>query len=249
MQSHSQALSEDGRWLCAEGPYRDYIAAWCGLNPNLRRPDSNNRWSPLKTGNARVVMLEIEKGKKAQRTDFSSATNLSAHLTLYPANTAAERPSIGRIYIMEGLAPDFIAALGDHFFMNPGFFMDQERTTEWGLSHEGCKRTNSLPSLVDPEEMFLLKYRELRDFGAIDTFSMWCARTSRGISVTSNTRPDLYDLKFEPIGIVRRKCSFWSRSDEKGWVGGYQSILDQMNAQVNNCFSSNSLRPTGRASF
>jgi hypothetical protein len=63
MQSHSQALSEDGGWLCAEGPNRDYVAAWCELNPNLKRPDSKNRWFPLKTGNARVV---IELGKPSR---------------------------------------------------------------------------------------------------------------------------------------------------------------------------------------
>lgn len=127
---------------------------------------------------------------------------------------------------MEGLAPDFIAALGDHFFMNPIFFMGQERTTRWGLSHEGCKQTTSLPSLIDSEKIFLLKYYELRDFETIKTFCMWCSRANRGISITSNTRPDLYDLKFEPIGIVHRKCSFWSRSDEMGWVGQYPDVLD-----------------------
>lgn len=70
--------------------------------------------------------------------------------------------------------------------------------------------------------MFLAKYYELRDFDAITTFSLFCARTSRNISVTANTRPDLDDRKFEPIGIINRKCSFWSRKyDKKGWDGKY----------------------------
>jgi hypothetical protein len=219
MQSCGQAVPEDGRWLSAESPYRDYIAAYCELNPNLKTPDSKNQWSPLRDGNARVAMLEIEHGKKARRSDFSSAAEFSAQLKHSSAESAAERPPTGRIYIMEGLAPDFVAALGDHFFMDPKFFMGQERSTIWGWSHEGCKQTPYLPSLIDSEKMFLLKYYELRDFGPIKTSSMWCARTGRTISVTGNTRPDLHDLNFEPIGIGHRKCSFWTQSDEKGWIG------------------------------
>jgi len=219
MQSCGQAVPEDGRWLSAEGPYRDYIATCCELNPNLKSPDPKNRWSPLRNGNARVAMLEIEHGKKARRSDFSSAAELSAQLKHSSAGSRAECPSTGRIYIMEGQAPDFVAALGDHFFMDPKFFMDQERTTIWGLSHQGCKQTPYLPSLIDLEKMLALKYYELRDFEPIEAFSMWCARTHRTISITGNTRPDVHDLKFEPIGIVHRKCSFWSQGDEKGWIG------------------------------
>jgi hypothetical protein len=212
--------SEDGRWLSAEGPYRTYIAAWCELNPNLRTPDCTTRWSPLRNGNARVAMLNLEQGRPARRIDFSTAAELSAHLQLSSSEEATESLLIGRIYIMEGLAPDFIAALGEHFLMDPTFFMRQQRTTLWGLSHEGSKQTPSLPSLIDSENVFLMKYYELRDFDTIKTLSMWCTRTSRNITVTRNTRPDLYGLKFEPIGIVHRKCSFWSRKyDKNGWVG------------------------------
>ena len=212
-----QPAPEDGRWLSAEGPYRDYIAAYCELNPNLRTPDSKNRWSPLRDGEARVTMLELEQGKRARRSDFASAAELSAHLR---HSSRAIGANSCRIYVMEGLAPDFIAALGDHFLMEPTFFMGQERTTRWGLSFEGSRNPPELPSLVDSAKSFTIKYYEPRDFGEIKTFSMWCARTSRNISVTRNTRPDLYNLKYEPVGIVHRKCSFWSRKfDKKSWDG------------------------------
>jgi hypothetical protein len=74
-------------------------------------------------------MLEIKQGEKARRTDFSGAEVLLEHLKCSSAERAAKPPSSGRIYIMEGLALDYIAALGDHFFIDPRFFMDQERTT------------------------------------------------------------------------------------------------------------------------
>ncbi|MCJ1453864.1 hypothetical protein MMC28_004213 [Mycoblastus sanguinarius] len=218
--SWRHVVPDDGRWLSVEGPYRSYIAAWCELNPNLRVADSKNVWTPLRNGNARVAMLELEQGRQVRRKDFSFAAQLSAHLKLPYTKTTAERLSANRIYIMEGLAPDFIAALGEHFLIDPSFFMEQERTTLWGNSHQGSKQIPCLPSSMDPGTRFLLKYYEVRDFGTIGTPYQWCARTGRNISITRNTRPDVYDLVFEPIGIVYRKCSFWSQTyDDKGWVG------------------------------
>lgn len=220
MQPSDQSALEDGRWLSTEGPYRDYIAASCQLNPNLRTPDSKNKWAPLRNGKARIAMLALEEGKPVRRSDFLSASELSAYLKLSSAQIAAGGLSINHIYIMEGLAPDFIAALGDHFFMDPKLFMGQERTSLWGLPQDGSKQTPSLPSLTDSEKTFLMKYYEPRDFGAKAASSMWCARTGRSIIITRNTRPDLHDLKSEPIGILHRKCSFWSkRYNKKGWVG------------------------------
>jgi hypothetical protein len=212
----ARSSCNSNRWLSTEGPYRDCIAAWCELNPNLRIPDSGNQWSPLQDGNARVAMIELKQGNQVNRRDFTSATELSAHLR----DSSSGNSSIGRMYIMEGLAPDFNAALGNHFLMDPTFFMGQERTTIFGLSHQGSQQIPSLPSLRGSETMFLIRYYELRDFGIMKTFNMWCARTSRTISTTGSTRPDLHDHEFEPIGIVQRKCSFWSqRYDNSGWVG------------------------------
>ena len=123
--TQGQPAAKDGRWLSDEGPYRDYIAAYCELNPNLRTPDSKNRWSPLRDGKAHVTMLELEQGKRARRTDFVSAAELLAH---FRHSSRATWAGICCIYIMEGLAPDYIAALGDHFLMEPSFFIGQERT-------------------------------------------------------------------------------------------------------------------------
>lgn len=224
MQGHDEVLN-DGRWLCDEGPYREYVAAWCRLNPNLGAPDPKNRWSPLRNGNARLAMIELGPDKQARRTDFLSATELSAHfrqLESRPPYLIREKNSYGhrRIYILEGLAPDFIAALGEHFLMDPTFFMRQERTTLWGFPSEGSRQTASLPSLVKPEKSFFMKYYELRRFEGIRAYTTFCGKTGRNVGVTRNTRPDLQGFKYEPVGIVHRKCSFWSRRcDSEGWDG------------------------------
>jgi hypothetical protein len=236
---HDQSAAGDGRWLSDEGPYRDYIAAYCELNPNLRTPDSKNRWSPLRGGQARVTMLELEQGKRARPSNFVSAAELSKH---FRNSSRAIGADICRIYIMEGLAPDFIAALGEHFLMEPTFFMGQERTRRWGLPFEGSRNTPELPSLIDSAKPFTIKYYEPRNFGEIKTFSMWCARTSRNISVTRNTRPDLHSLKYEPIGIVHRKCSFWSRNlDKKSWDGKQSKFLRLSSSNANGTLSGNSM--------
>jgi len=114
-QSHGQSIPEDGSWLSTQGPYRDFIAAWCSLNPNLKWPDSKNHWTPMKTGNARVAMLELEQGELVHRSDFSAATELLEHLKLSSVQTATQISSPKCVFIMEGLAPDFIAVLGGHF--------------------------------------------------------------------------------------------------------------------------------------
>jgi hypothetical protein len=217
MQTYPESVPENGSWISARGPYRDCIAAWCKLNPSLRSPDTRNQWSPLRDGNANVVMLELKQGNQVRRHDFNSAAELSNHLLNTSSHVDGALPA-NRIYIMEGLAADYNAALGNHFFMDPKFFMEQERTTAFGLSHQGSQQIQSLPSLADPQKLFAMKYYELRDFGTITTFSMWCARTSRNISVTRNTRPDLQEFEFEPIGIIRRRCSFWfKRYDNNNW--------------------------------
>jgi hypothetical protein len=60
-------------------------------------------------------MLELEQGKRACRRDFVSVGELSDHFRLSPRAIGAD---ICRIYIIEGLAPNFIADLADHFLMD-----------------------------------------------------------------------------------------------------------------------------------
>lgn len=169
--------SQTGSWLCTKGSYRNHIAAWCAVNPNIRAPDSKNQWSPLLIGNARVAMLELLPGKDVCRKDFSSSMELSKDLKsgLPPSSNMAESTSLGRrcrIYILEGLAPDFISVLGEHFLMDPTFFMKQERTNLWGLPFEGINKTPYLPSGTEPENNFCLKYYELRNYDDFRTFSI-----------------------------------------------------------------------------
>jgi hypothetical protein len=106
-------------------------------------------------------MLELEQGKRACRRDFVSVGELSEHFRLSPRAIGAD---ICRIYIIEGLAPNFIADLADHFQMEPAFFMGQERTTQWGFSFEGSRNMLELPSLMDLAKSFTIKYYEPRNF-------------------------------------------------------------------------------------
>ena len=49
--------------------------------------------------------------------------SLKAHLDSHGTPKAGE----GRVFILEGLHPNFIAVLGAHFKMHPSIFVDHER--------------------------------------------------------------------------------------------------------------------------
>jgi hypothetical protein len=77
-----------------------------------------------------------------------------------------------------------------------------------------------MPSHPTSKDSFSLRYHELRDFGEnIDSFELRCTNQPRRISTTR------WEGKFDGVGIVRRKASFWSRANGAGgWNGASISI-------------------------
>ncbi|KAF2878601.1 hypothetical protein BDV95DRAFT_478531 [Massariosphaeria phaeospora] len=198
-----------GTWLCEEGPYQEYIANLSGSNPGLSKADPNNHRHPLKPGNALVVLLDAASTGEVEfnRRDFKNASELRQHFAVND-NTHDRR----RVYIMEGLAQDFVAIIGGHFFMEPTFFQRQERTCVW--SNEFTPTSDALPqpSILDPDSAFHLQYCELRHFNkAIENKPYFCHRTRRHMGVTS-TRPK----EKSTTGILRRKISWWCRKTTNG---------------------------------
>lgn len=211
-------LPKEGSWLCADGPYRDFISKMGAIDPMLTKADKTGH-APLVAGNARVAMLEIGQNETVQRRDYRGAQDLRRHLESQPSTHSPWR----RIYIMEGLAPDFVAVFGTHFLMTPTFFSRHERTVIGSLRHDNPSDMPTLPSLLDPEAAFLVKYQELRLFvkGLSTSMDYYvaCATTGRRIAFLR------IGDNVEPVGIVRRKCSYWARKDSHGnWDGGYDNL-------------------------
>ncbi|PSN59611.1 hypothetical protein BS50DRAFT_227299 [Corynespora cassiicola Philippines] len=208
-------------WLCDEGEYRKYIDLLSGSNPGLTTCDPNNvdtdgNVHVLKRGNACVSMLESPATgqPRFKKTTFRHSDDLRKHFS--PSNYVKD--GLRRIYIMEGLAPDYIAILGGHFFMEPTFFLRQERTCVWSNDFTPTSDALPLPALLQPDRAFHLQYCELRSFNkAIENRYHFCKRTRRHVGMTPARHKE-----DSTTGILRRKVSWWSRPTENG---GWDAVI------------------------
>ena len=194
--------------LTPTGPYRKYIEALSVSNPGLKNADPNNK-IPLSEDDAKVVLLDsLAQGQpKFETTRFESVESLKLHLTSSPQNHGRRR-----IYIMEGLAKGYVAAFGDHFFMEPTFFQRQERTCVWSTAFQPTSDALPQPSLLNPDRHVHLQYCELRQFDEVlSNAPSYCHKTNRHVGMTA-------PRKDQTIAITRRKISWWfEKSGEDGW--------------------------------
>ncbi|KAH7123990.1 hypothetical protein B0J11DRAFT_327271 [Dendryphion nanum] len=227
-----------GSWLCEKGPYQEYIEALSGSNPSLNFPDPANEKNPLQPGRARVILLDApaQAIPEFERTDLYRIDDLKKHFS-----TATHDHDRRRIYLMEGLATDYIATIGGHFFMDPAFFQRQERTCVW--SNEFTPTSDALPqpSLLHPNRLFHLQYCELRQFDKmIANKPFFCKRTGRHVGMTAARNKE-----DSTTGILRRKVTWWSRKSET--KGGWDVVilvdpqLEYLNPQPDNVTTPNSL--------
>ncbi|KAF2132863.1 hypothetical protein P153DRAFT_393811 [Dothidotthia symphoricarpi CBS 119687] len=197
-----------GSWLCADGEYQRYITALSSSNPSLAKPDPNNKKNPLRNGNALVVLLDAPATgpTRFEKTEFTQSL-LRAHFEEASHNLKHDRR---RIYLMEGLAPDYVSMVGGHFFMDPTFFQRHERTCVWSDKFTPVSDALPLPSSLEPDTSFHLQYCELREFNMrLETVPYFCNRTGRHVGLTA-PRPD------STTGIVRRKVGWWSQETGNG---------------------------------
>lgn len=198
---------------CTAGPYRRYIEALSETNPGLKTADPNNENNPLIMENATVVLLEasLDGSPEFRSVNFDRCLDLQTHFQ----NTSHDH-NYRRIYIMEGLAPDYVATIGGHFFMEPNFWLRQERTCIWSNDFTPVSDALPQPSLLKPDEAFHVQYCELREFNkALENKPFFCNRTRRHVGMTAarigeNTT----------TAIMRRKVSWWcEKTKSGGWDG------------------------------
>jgi len=197
------------------GPYLDFIAERCSSDPGLKTADPKNIDHPIKPGNATVVLLEQDHGSlNFSSKEFKSSSDLQSYFSNEPK--LQPNPTRRRIYLVEGLAQDYVSVLGSHFFMDPSFFMRQERTCIWSNTFTPVADSLPQPSLLEPERSFLIDYCELRQFSEVmANTAVFCKRTGRHVGMTPARH-----MEKSTTGILRRKCSFWSRESEGGeWDG------------------------------
>ncbi|KAF3001854.1 hypothetical protein E8E13_004473 [Curvularia kusanoi] len=139
----------------------------------------------MEDGYARVVLLHASAIgiPKFEKLEFRDAKHLKKHFEdCAKIRDHGER----RIYIMEGLAADFVAAFGDHFWMDPTFWLRQERSCPWSNDFTPVSDALPQPSLIDPDSSFHVQYCELREFNkALESLPCFCKRTRRHVGMTA----------------------------------------------------------------
>jgi hypothetical protein len=227
-------MYRDGAWLAADGPYQDFVASLCGTDPRLRHrdPKAENQKISWTETESRIAVLEFGLDTKlSHHAQFQDEHELGSYLskdnqTEVTDTTGADDDSLEsdhasapprskyRVFIAEGLNPRLVALLGKHFSLHPSMFLDHERVSVMSGKGDGESDSFSLPSAMQNRSHMVLKYFEPTVFNETPTtFRLVCGSTGRHIGVSR-----AYG-NFLDVGIVRRKCSIWSkmRDDDGGW--------------------------------
>lgn len=214
-QSSNQPL--DGHWLCKSGHYSKYINCLCKYQPSLRRQDPGNWFAPVSGRTAQVKYLELESNGRTKSV-FLSVDELTSLLSDPHARNVYEAKR--RIFIMEGLGQDYIKAFGESFGIEPSFFAMQERKGTTFNFNENLDNP-VLPSLLQPENSFCIRYYELWAYtGDIrfqdlvrctqgEEIALWCKETGRPIIFYDWRHKRGSTSNGELLLVVPRKCSVW----------------------------------------
>jgi len=175
--------------------------------------------------------------------DFRDASDLAAHLEGRADASAAvnaagstEPASPGRtsgagrrrVYVLEGLGPGFVDALGRHFGLHPSVFVEHERVVVHNQTHAGESDGLPLPSCLRSRRHLALRYFEVMAFSEAPRSFRWvCADTGRHVGVSRDLRWETNQKddidRFLDVGIVRRKCGIWHTTREDGgWDCAYR---------------------------
>jgi hypothetical protein len=185
--------------------------------PETPLPSKN--WVPWCRVRPRVLALHLNPdGSCNPPFEYTDASGLADHLKQRAA--ATDNTSPRSVYLLEGLARDFIGVLGKHFQLHPSLFMDHEKLTPFGerLTGEGGGLP-LLPSAVYGKEHVSMKYHEPLVLSKKPTdFRNICDTSGRTIAVTRLMG------EFSPVGICRCKCTFWGKANGSGgWNCMYPS--------------------------
>jgi len=194
-------------WLSAPGEYQDLVSALSASDPRLRSRYKKNLAQDIQWPNprAKLVVLEADSNEVFGEPAKHDPPSLKAYL-----ETRAQSPDVAdlrRVFILEGIHPDFVAVLGAHFKMHPSFFVEHERV----VLFEECD-TIVLPATTKMRQHYTMKYFELTRLpqSVQGNFTMCCAVTGRHIGVTRAKG------KFLDVGVLRRKCSIWRQASLAG---------------------------------
>jgi len=208
--------SRESDWLSAPGPYQNLIATLCEADPRLRSKCETNipRRIPWPNPRAKLVVLSGDSNMVFGEPVPYDPRPLNAFLETQRDNQP-NTTAWGRVFILQGIHPDFIAVLGEHLKMDPSFFLEHERFITSSMDIHQVSDTPALPGTARMRQHYTMKYYELVGLpkNAQGEFGVCCAVTGRHIGVSR------VKGKFSDVGIMRRKCSIWrqTRPSGHGW--------------------------------
>lgn len=173
----------------------------------------------------RAVMIEFyEDG----RTKQEALTSVSIMQQCLREGRSASAPPLRRLYLLEGARSDLADTLESHFKIESNFFQKYQHYTRSslslreGLGYRATKKAPLLPSLVDPQKTWCLKYNVLRSFEE-EWESNWIRCVDNGRKIALSRVNGVVDK----IGIIEQRASYWSRKGEHGnWDGEKPHILN-----------------------
>jgi hypothetical protein len=200
-------------------------------------PDIRNRAIPFHERPARVAIVIIKSDFSAPcvveycvpRTTAALKERLAASPIQCHPDCKVERV----VYLVEGLNPEIVAIFGHKLDMDPIFFVDHERTSNYQTLPYEPGLAPRLPSLMNSDETWSMTYYEIRVPPPEDelvSYSVGCGTSGRDAQRQS------ISSKWEQQFVLTRKCSVWKNSSS----GVHSS---EYNISCMNSFNSRSIDP------
>src|SRR5271155_4140601 len=118
-----QCSTEPGAHIAAPGPYQEAVATLIRERkyPNLKYPDSE--YDKFYRTCPRSAAVRFREGRNPTFTDFQSFSDLQAHLSSIESELSNSTTPFRELILLEGLRPDFVAALGHALQVDPNVFV------------------------------------------------------------------------------------------------------------------------------
>ncbi|KAF0639959.1 hypothetical protein FPSE5266_11657 [Fusarium pseudograminearum] len=205
--------SIDGTWIAPPGEYQKLVKDLCGSDPRLCCPDKKLLKYGIgwETRPVRAIVFEFTvSSNPGSPTIFNDMGSLQEHIEKQKKKSKNLNKAI---YILENANQAMVDVIGTHLEVHPSMFMEYERSAEAPAYNNG--HSNLLASTWATRDYLCMNYRELvlLPDEVLGNYGLRCTTAGRNVSVTR------VNGKFDSVGMVHRRCIFWSkpRVIQSGW--------------------------------
>jgi hypothetical protein len=209
--------------------YQDAIINQQARNKNLKWPDwkiplTKEKFEP----ESRVRLLTFDdEGIWIDQPALSDELTLpqisdilkNDQISPGPNGSMVSITSMNRLYVLQGLNPEFVELFGNHFDIDPAIFLRHQRTALWEAPHR-AGNTPYLASVENPTKSFMIEYCELRYFH--EDPRKPSLRNPADMRHINFSQMPHFSRDIDRVGVMHRKASFWSNRRPiplVGWDG------------------------------